>query len=97
MTVSVRGPGVLSTETNLDLGSLLDARHMVYILDNTVVASIFGSLLLLLFFSCSAPRFGGRGSRPPFSLWSSSQSDSVTWVSSTGFPSRYLRRFWYSS
>ncbi len=44
------GSGVLSTETNLDLGSLLDARHMVYILDNTVVASIFGSLLLLLFF-----------------------------------------------
>jgi serine/threonine-protein kinase len=44
------GSGLLSTETNLNLGSLLDARHMTYILDNTVIGSIFGSLLLLLFF-----------------------------------------------
>ncbi|MGA8234108.1 MAG: hypothetical protein WB795_21710, partial [Candidatus Acidiferrales bacterium] len=44
------GSGVLSTETRLDLDSLLDARHMTFVLDNTLIGSIFGSLLLLLFF-----------------------------------------------
>jgi hypothetical protein len=44
------GSGVLSTDTRLDLDSLLDARHMSFILDQALIASIFGSLLLLLFF-----------------------------------------------
>jgi len=44
------GSGVLSTETRLNLDSLLDARHMTLILDSALVASIFGSLLFLLFF-----------------------------------------------
>ncbi|HXN50208.1 MAG TPA: serine/threonine-protein kinase, partial [Bryobacteraceae bacterium] len=44
------GSGVLSTETRLDLHSLLDARRMTLILDGGLIFSIFGSLLLLLFF-----------------------------------------------
>jgi serine/threonine protein kinase len=44
------GSGVRFTETNVNLGSLLDARHMIFMLDNMLIGSIFGSLLLLLFF-----------------------------------------------
>ena len=43
------GSGVLSTETNLNLASLLGVGHMTFVLDNSVVVSIFVSLLLLLF------------------------------------------------
>jgi hypothetical protein len=44
------GSGVLSTETNLDLHSLLDARYMFLVLDLALIVAIFGSLLFLLFF-----------------------------------------------
>ncbi len=45
------GTGVLSTETNLDLNSLLDVRRMTFVLIETaLIDPIFLSLLLLLFF-----------------------------------------------
>jgi hypothetical protein len=45
------GTGVLSTETNLDLNSLLDVRRMTFVLiDKALIEPIFLSLLFLLFF-----------------------------------------------
>ena len=45
------GTGVLSTETRLDLNSLLDARRMSFVLiDQALISPIFLSLLFLLFF-----------------------------------------------
>ena len=87
---------MLSTETRLDLDSLLDARHMSFVLDRqALIDAIFGSLLLLLSFFLLRTMFRRTWLAAAAFIVALPSSfsvplDSITWVFSTGSQSRYL-------